>query len=324
MPLWRLPDHFSDALPAEAKKLEALRRIAIDTLQAHGFLLVQPPLLEHLDALTTGTGQDLDALMFKTTDPASGKTLGLRVDATPQVARIDAHLLNDSGVTRLCYCVPAVRTQTDDAFAQREMLQVGAEVFGHAGAEADAEVQDLALSMLQALSVPAPLLALSHVAVARTVLTVHPKLVAAQAEMLAALRAKDTAAVDILCNTHDTSAKPVLLALLGAYGTAKDLAENTGLQNTLVQYPELRAALAELHDLAARASAQGHTVLIDLADLRGFNYHTGVQFAVYTAGSPSAILRGGRYDDVGAAYGRARPATGFSSDLRALARNLAE
>ena len=178
MPLWRLPDHFSDVLPSEARQLESLRFAALETLRTWGYELVAPPLLEHLGALTTGTAQDLEAVMFKLVDPASGALLGIRADVTPQVARIDAHLLNRQSPTRLCYCAPALRSVPSDAFSQRELLQLGAELFGHAGAEADFEIQDLALAVLKKLGVTAAAknvtLALSHSGVLTAVFEAHP------------------------------------------------------------------------------------------------------------------------------------------------------
>ena len=315
MPLWRLPNQLSDVLPPEARRLELLRRSALDTLRTWGYDLVTPPLLEQLGALTTGTAQDLDAVMFKTVDPAGGGLLGLRADLTPQVARIDAHLLNRQGVTRLCYCAPALRSTAADAFAQRELLQLGAELFGHAGIEADIEIQDLALHLLASLGIATPTLALSHGGVLDAVFTAHPALLSQQAAILAALRSKNRSDLSALCAAFDPRAASVLHQIATSYGTAASLSSLD-----FASYPAAAQALAVLRQLAARAELQGVRAVIDLADLQGFGYHTGVQFAVYLPGLASSMLRGGRYDAVGTVFGRARAATGFSFDARALAR----
>ncbi len=314
MPLWRLPDNLSDVLPTEARQLEALRHTALDTLRTWGYEMVTPPLLENLSALTTGTAQDLDAVMFKVVDPITGQLLGLRADVTPQAARIDAHLLNRNGPTRLCYCAPALRSHVGDAFSQRELLQLGAELFGHAGLEADVEIQDLALQLLGKLGMTDVTLALSHSGVLTAVFDTYPALKALQVAVLAALRSKNQTDLTALCMAHAPTAQPLLLALAGAYGAASEVQTSA-----FAAWPAVAAAMTTLHQLAARAQQQGVSVVLDLADLSGYGYHTGVQFAVYVNGLTSSLLRGGRYDAVGEVFGRARAATGFSLDLRTLA-----
>jgi ATP phosphoribosyltransferase regulatory subunit len=314
MPLWRLPDNLSDVLPTEARQLEALRHTALDLLRTWGYEMVTPPLLENLSALTTGTAQDLDAVMFKVVDPITGQLLGLRADVTPQAARIDAHLLNRTGPTRLCYCAPALRSQVADAFSQRELLQLGAELFGHAGLEADVEIQDLSLQLLSTLGIKGFTLALSHSGVLAAVFTTFPALEKQQADVLAALRSKNKTDLTALCQSHAPHAQPLLLALAGAYGSVNDVQASA-----FAAWPAVATAISTLHQLAARAQQQGVNVVLDLADLSGYGYHTGVQFAVYVEGLTSSLLRGGRYDAVGEVFGRARAATGFSLDLRTLA-----
>jgi ATP phosphoribosyltransferase regulatory subunit len=313
MPLWRLPDNLSDVLPTEARQLEALRHTALDLLRTWGYEMVTPPLVESLSALTTGTAQDLDAVMFKVVDPLSGQLLGVRADVTPQAARIDAHLLNRSGPTRLCYCAPALRSHVADAFSQRELLQLGAELFGHAGLEADLEIQDLSLQMLSVLGIKNATLALSHSGVLTAVFAAYPALVGSQADVLAALRSKNRTDLTDLCQARAPQAQALLLALAGAYGSVTDVKPSD-----FAAWPAVEQAVQTLHQLAARAQAQGVAVVIDLADLSGYGYHTGVQFAVYVNGLTSSLLRGGRYDAVGEVFGRARAATGFSLDLRTL------
>jgi ATP phosphoribosyltransferase regulatory subunit len=299
MPLWRLPDNLSDVLPTEARQLEALRHTALDVLRTWGYEMVTPPLLENLSALTTGTAQDLDAVMFKVVDPITGQLLGLRADVTPQAARIDAHLLNRNGPTRLCYCAPA---------------QLGAELFGHTGLEADVEIQDLSLQLLSTLGIKAFTLALSHSGVLAAVFTTFPALEKQQVAVLAALRSKNKTDLLALCGNHAPDAQPLLLALASAYGSVNDVQTST-----FAAWPAVAAAITTLHQLAQRAQQQGVNVVLDLADLSGYGYHTGVQFAVYVEGLTSSLLRGGRYDAVGEVFGRARAATGFSLDLRTLA-----
>ncbi len=321
MPLWRLPDHFSDVLPSEARHLEALRFAALDLLRTWGYELVTPPLLEHFGALTTGTAQDLEAVMFKLVDPASGDLLGVRADVTPQVARIDAHLLNRQGPTRLCYCAPALRSQASDAFSQRELLQLGAELFGHAGAEADLEIQDLSLALLARLGIAAATqnvtLALSHSGVLAAVFEQYPSLRGVETQVLQALQTKNRTDLSSLTQAHAPQADGLLQALVSAYG-----APNEVQAAQFAAWPAVVQAIETLQQLAARAQTQGVAVVIDLADLSGYGYHTGVQFAIYINGLTASLLRGGRYDAVGEVYGRARPATGFSLDLRALGRLL--
>ncbi len=333
MPLWRLPDNLSDVLPTEARQLEALRHQALNMLRTWGYEMVCPPLLEQLSALTTGTAQDLDAVMFKVVDPLSGQLLGVRADVTPQAARIDAHLLNREGPTRLCYCAPALRSHVSDAFSQRELLQLGAELFGHAGIEADTEIQDLAIELLKTLSASPPFetkdasrlaakhltLALSHSGVLSAVFDGYPALRAHQFDVLAALRSKNKTDLTTLCQTHlsadqSLGALQLLLTIANAYGAPEELAATR-----FAAWPLVAQAVEALQALAARAHAQGANVMLDLADLNGYGYHTGVQFAVYVRGLTTALLRGGRYDGVGQVFGRARAATGFSLDLRTLA-----
>jgi ATP phosphoribosyltransferase regulatory subunit len=314
MPLWRLPDHLSDVLPTEARQLEALRHTALDVLRTWGYEMVTPPLLENLSALTTGTAQDLDAVMFKVVDPITGQLLGLRADVTPQAARIDAHLLNRNGPTRLCYCAPALRSHVGDAFSQRELLQLGAELFGHAGLEADVEIQDLSLQLIATLGIKGFTLALSHSGVLAAVFDSFPALKKQQAEVLTALRSKNKTDLTALCLSHAPEAQPLLLALASAYGSVNDVQASS-----FAAWPAVAIAITTLHQLAARAHQQGVNVVLDLADLSGYGYHTGVQFAVYVEGLTSSLLRGGRYDAVGEVFGRARAATGFSLDLRTLA-----
>lgn len=316
---WQLPDQIADVLPSEARHIEELRRLWLDSARSYGYELVMPPLLEHIESLLTGTGEALDLQTFKLVDQLSGRTLGLRADTTPQVARIDAHLLNRSGVTRLCYCGPVLHTRADKPHATREPLQFGAEIYGHAGPEADLEVQMLALqgfkaSGIKALSVDmadvrivASLMAGTNIS-AKTLSLIH-----------AALAAKDPAELKSLtASVKDMSAasREGLQHLLQLYGDVKVLDE---AQKALQPNESMGQALHNLKWLASHVDAFA-TVTFDLADLRGYAYYSGTRFAIY--GHGAELARGGRYDEVGAVFGRNRPAAGFSLDLKELVNAL--
>ena len=311
MSAWVLPDHIADVLPSEARHIEELRRLCLDTARSFGYELVQPPLLEYLQSLLAVSGQSLNLQTFKLVDQISGRTLGLRADTTPQVARIDAHLLNRHGVTRLCYCGPVLHTRPDKAFATREPLQCGAEIYGHAGLEADAEVLQLALQTLAALGLNSAILDLSHAGIMRAILD-DASLDADLLESLqSALAQKDASGVAALALPADL--RETLLRLLQLYGGREVLTQG---RTCLARWP---SALQALDDLQALADQFPQADLsFDLADLRGYDYYSGARFALYVPGATEALVRGGRYDQIGAAFGRKRPAVGFSFDLKAL------
>ena len=315
---WLLPEHIADVLPAEARRLEGLRRGLLTMAGSYGFEQVMPPLLEHLESLLTGTGRALDLRTFKLVDQLSGRSLGIRADSTPQVARIDAHLLNRRGVTRLCYCGPVLHTRPQSPQSTREPLQFGAEIYGHAGLEADLEVQDLALDGLRAAGLSDLVLDLADARILRGVLDGAPMASAALAELVAALAAKDVATLNQLSRNFTASTRAGLLALPALYGDIATLAE---ARRRLPAHPLVDAALDDLAWLAQHVSSAhpGLKVGFDLADMGGYAYYSGARFAVYTPGASDAVLRGGRYDEVGAVFGRNRPAVGFSTDLKILA-----
>jgi ATP phosphoribosyltransferase regulatory subunit len=314
MPRWLLPENFSDILPIEARQVESLRRALLDLYRSYGYELVVPPLIEYLDSLLTGTGSDLEARMFKLNDWASGRLLGLRADATPQVARIDAHILNRQGVARLCYAGSVLHARPLHPLASREPLQAGAELYGHAGPAADAEVIELAVASLRLAGLPRVGLDLGHTGVVRALLDLVPATAVGVDELLTALIAKDEPALRDLLAGLPAEAADALLELVRLNGGPDVL---TRARARLPRLPRISAAL---DDLEAIASSSGADVTFDLADLHGYRYHNGITFAVHVAGLPAAVLRGGRYDDIGKAFGRARPAVGFSVYLRELAR----
>jgi ATP phosphoribosyltransferase regulatory subunit len=313
MSAWVLPDHIADVLPSEARHIEESRRDLLDMARCYGFELVMPPLLEHLESLLTGTGKALDLQTFKLVDQLSGRMMGLRADSTPQVARIDAHLLNRRGVARLCYCGPVLHTRPAGAHATREPLQFGAEIYGHAGLEADLEALQLALDCLRAVRVPSFTVDMADVRIVSALLAG----VAVDADMLAqvhaALAAKDASELQQLTRNFPSASRQGLLTLLQLYGDDKILAE---AEKALPPLPAVREALASLKWLASHLDDT--QVSFDLADLRGYAYYSGMRFAVYAQGASSPIVRGGRYDEVGAVFGRKRPAVGFSLDLKML------
>ena len=318
MPNWLLPEHIADVLPSEARKIEELRRMMLDNFRLYGYELVMPPLLEYVESLLTGAGKDTDLRTFKLVDQISGRMLGLRADMTIQVARIDAHLLNRDSVTRLCYAGSVLHTRPSGLHATREPLQIGAEIYGHAGLEADAEIQELALASLAMAGFSDVRLDLSHVGVVRTLIEQDAAARKDEAALYALLRAKDTPGLDALSAGYAPETRAALLALPNLYGDIDVLSK---AREVLPALPGITRALAELAALAGSALGRAE-VAIDLADLRGYAYESGAMFALYVPGLPNSVANGGRYDQVGEAFGRARPATGFSLDLRELARLL--
>ncbi|MFN3304817.1 MAG: ATP phosphoribosyltransferase regulatory subunit [Roseateles sp.] len=314
---WLLPEHIADVLPSQARRIEELRRELLDMARSYGCELVIPPLLEHLDSLLSGTGSGTEIKLFKLVDQLSGRSLGLRADTTPQVARIDAHLLNRRGVTRLCYCGPVVHTRPDGLNTSREPLQFGVEIYGHAGLEADLEVQDLALDALRRAGLSRVMLDLGDARLLQGVLDGVKLSADALAALTAALAAKDMATLASLTAELPAVTRDALLALPSLYGGREVLAEAA---RRLPPHPLVKAALADLDWLAGHLAAVHPEIRLsfDLADLQGYAYYTGIRFSAYAQGCADAVLRGGRYDEVGAAFGRRRPAVGFSLDLKTL------
>jgi ATP phosphoribosyltransferase regulatory subunit len=317
MSAWVLPDHIADVLPSEARHIEELRRQLLDTARGYGYELVMPPLLEHLESLLSGTGEALDLQTFKLVDQLSGRSMGLRADTTPQVARIDAHLLNREGVARLCYCGPVLHTRPDRPHATREPLQFGAEIYGHAGLEADTEVLLLALDCLQAAGLEQGVIVdLADARIVRALFAGMPVDAAALARVHAALAAKDASELAALTKDFPAASRDGLRALIGLYGDASVLDEAA---KALKGTPAVAAALADLRQLATGLQGvAGRQISFDLADLRGYAYYSGMRFGIYAPGAADSLVRGGRYDEVGAVFGRNRPAVGFSLDVREL------
>jgi ATP phosphoribosyltransferase regulatory subunit len=311
---WLLPEYIADALPHEAARVERLRRTILDMFRAHGYEHVMPPMLEYLDSLLTGSGSDLKLRTFKLVDQLSGRTLGLRADMTPQVARIDAHLLNRQGVTRLCYCGSILHTLPASLAASREPIQLGAELFGYPGIEADIEVIRLMDKALKTAGAAAARIDISHAGVFRALSRAANLDEDVELKILQLLQAKDKPGLHDCCANIEAPYRSALLSLPELYGGIEVL---DGASSKLPALPEILSALESLRIL--QQALPELPLSFDLADLRGYNYHNGVVFSAYFQGFPGAIAQGGRYDGVGGAFGRARPATGFSMDLRAIA-----
>ncbi|OGT06866.1 MAG: ATP phosphoribosyltransferase regulatory subunit [Gallionellales bacterium RBG_16_57_15] len=326
---WLLPEYIQDMLPDEAWRVEQMRAQILDLLRKSGYQLVSPPLLEYAESLLiddssekllAGHPEDMDLRTFKLVDQLSGRTLALRADITPQAARIDAHLLNRRGVTRLCYAGSVLHTQPAGLTRTRELLQIGAELYGHSGLESDLEIQQLMLQSLAMLGIRDVHLDLGHVGVFRALVN-HGRIGKdLENELFAALQSKDSAALQTLTQPLDAKLRSAMLALPALYGDCDEVLARA--RKLLPDHAEIAAALDALQAISAKLQSLVSGVGIDLADLRGYHYHTGMVFAAYHAGSHDAIAMGGRYDELGRSFGRARPATGFSMDLRQLYRLL--
>jgi ATP phosphoribosyltransferase regulatory subunit len=316
MRTWLLPEYIEDILPAEAARIERLRRRVLDLFETWGYELVMPPLLEYVESLLTGTGHDLDLRTFKLVDQLSGRMMGVRADITPQAARIDAHLLNRAGVTRLAYSGSVLHTRPATPAATREPLQIGAEIFGHTGVESDLEVQRLLCQALAICGVRGARMDVGHVAVFRALAGRARIGERQESELFELLQKKDIPGLAGLLKASknlDKATRDALLLLPELYGGAEVLAVAA---RRLPKLAQITQALATLRRLARVCPIP---MSFDLSELRGFHYHSGVVFDAYCDGVTGPVARGGRYDEVGKAFGRSRPATGFSIDLRELA-----
>ena len=337
MPRWLLPENISDALPAEARRIEELRRRLLDLYRGHGYELIAPPLIEHLDSLLTGVGSRLATRTFQTVDQLSGRTIGVRADITPQAARIDAHLLDRRGVVRLCYCGSVLHTRPASLLATREPIQVGAELFGHGGLEAELESMELVVRSLHAAGIDRIRIDIGHAAIVPALLE-HAREAGCWGqsapfgldELYGLLLQKDIAGLRELLLDFPAAIRDPLLRLPDLYGSvsAHDLRVLEVARANLPTIPRITAALDDIAHIARSAlweRLSGVRLAVDLADLQGYHYYSGPSFAAFAAPGPhealhaEALARGGRYDGVGAAFGRARPATGFSLELRTLA-----
>lgn len=319
---WRLPESFCDSLPSEARAIEELKRNLLDLYRSYGYELVSPPLVEYVESVLGTVGSDLDLRTFKVVDQLSGRMLALRSDMTPQVARIDAQLLNRQGVTRLCYSGSVVHTRARGLFANREPLQIGAELYGHSGLEADIEVIELMIASLKAAGAGSIRIDLAHHTIFAQLLKEIPTEID-QEQLFAMLESKDLPGLSHLL--RDQPNGHVWLGLIELYGSA-DSHATAILRRARQVLPETDLVINALDQLQRLCVAQqllrfeGVELAIDLADVRGYRYHTGITFTAWIPESSDAIARGGRYDNIGARFGRNRAATGFSLELREMAR----
>ncbi len=312
---WLLPEYIQDMLPDEAWRIDGMRHQVLELLRLSGYQLVAPPLIEYAESLLINDSADMDLRTFKLVDQISGRTLALRADITPQVARIDAHLLNRQGIARLCYAGSVVHTQPAGLMRTREPLQIGAELYGHPGVESDLEIQRLMLQALASLGIHSVHLDLGHVGVFRALLRDTAINEDLEDALFTALQHKDITTLNALVEDLPEHVQSALRALVQLSGGIEVIAK---ARAALPADVEVVAALDQLEHVATQLQPHAGSVGIDLAELRGYHYHSGMVFAAYHPNSHDAIALGGRYDDVGKSFGRARPATGFSMDLRQL------
>lgn len=316
---WLLPEGIEEILPPQAAKLEALRRRLLDLYRSWGYEQVFPPLVEYLESLLTGVGNDLSLQTFKLTDQLTGRTMGIRADMTPQVSRIDAHTLNREGPVRLCYSGDVLHTKPESLMDSRSLVQIGLELFGHDGIDADIEVISLMLHTLAAADIEALHLDIGHVAIYRE-LAAAANLNAQQEQALYDIyqrKAVPELQAFVEANVADAELQQSFLAITELAGNEAVLEQ---AKQVLADYPQSLAAITDLEVIAEQVSNQfpGVSLYFDLGELRGYHYHTGAVFSAYVPGQGQAIANGGRYDQVGEVFGRARPATGFSADLARL------
>ncbi|MDG1933250.1 MAG: ATP phosphoribosyltransferase regulatory subunit [Luminiphilus sp.] len=315
---WLLPEGIEELLPERASQLEALRRRLLDQCGTWGYRYVIPPLVEFTDSLLIGLGADLDLVTCKFTDQMSGRMLGVRADITPQAARMDAHSLAENGVTRLCYAGSTLQSTPQSVIGGRAPIQLGAELFGCDAIEADSEIISLMLSTFACAGVSRALtLDIGHIGIYDALFSnanLDPEI---ESQMFDALQRKSTPDIERLSNSLPDDVSQRLRQLASLHGSPEVLLEARTLFSN---EPVVLAALDDLDTVLAQAQQAFPDVgvYVDLTELRGFRYHTGLVFAVYLEGRGSAVAKGGRYDNIGAVFGRDRPATGFAIDLKAL------
>ncbi|WP_428034356.1 ATP phosphoribosyltransferase regulatory subunit [Amphritea sp.] len=318
---WLLPDGVKEVLPPQAQKVEAARRRLLDLYDTWGYELVMTPLIEHLDSLLVGVGRDLELNTFKVTDQLTGRMLGIRADITQQVARIDANHLSNQGPVRFCYCSTVLHTLPANPLASRNPLQVGAELFGHSGVASDVEIISLMVETLNAMQVNQDLsLDLGHVGIYRGLMGEAALTANQEAEYFELLQRKDMPEIArFLASSGLSEVVKSHLAVLPTLHGGREVLEKARSCFADVE-ASIIDALDYLDALAEQISRRYPQLdlYFDLSELRGYNYHTGMVFAAYVPAFGQAVAKGGRYDEVGRDFGRARPATGFSADLKTL------
>lgn len=316
---WLLPEGIEEILPPRAEELDATLRRLLDLFKGWGYELVMPPFIEYLESLLTGTGNDLDLQTFKLTDQLTGRLMGVRSDMTPQVARIDAHCLKRDVPTRLCYMGTVLKTLPSTHGGNRSPMQVGVELYGHAGVESDVEVLRLMVKALHLAGIEHVYLDLGHVGIFRGLAQQAQLDADAEAQLFDALQRKAKPEIGTLLaeQTLPADLHHMLESLADLHGDKSVLDKAASLLADADE-PVLQA-LENLRRIAEDVDGMpGASIHFDLAELRGYHYHTGAVFAAFVPGQGQAIAQGGRYDDIGQVFGRARPATGFSTDLKAV------
>lgn len=318
---WLLPDGIDEVLPEQARLIESSRRILLDLYNTWGYDLVIPPTVEFTESLLSDFGKDLDLMTFRLTDQISGRMMGIRADITPQAARIDAHSLNRQGPNRLCYAGTVLQTKPRGPLESRTPISVGVELFGEAGVSADIEVLELFLKTLEVSGVDAVHLDLGHVDILRGLLTDSNLSGEQEAELFSLLQSKASAELDawIISNISDSKLANWLKSLPTLAGGIEVLDEAKQVLSGAPQ--QVVDALGQLEKIIDSLANQGVTIYLDLGDIPGFKYHTGLVFAAYKQGYGKALGNGGRYDNIGQVFGRARTATGFAFDLKSLVAN---
>jgi len=315
---WQLPDGVEEVLPAQAACVERLRRQLLDLYRSWGYQLVIPPLMEFTESLLIGMGSDIDLLTFRMTDQLSGRTLGIRADITPQVARIDAHSLAEEGISRLCYAGSTLHTRPKTLMASRTPIQLGAELYGDESLAADVEIIRLMLETLRVAGLTNLSLDLGHVGVYEAIIAEAGLDEERERTVFDALQRKSVPDLEIALAGVNEEYASLIISLVSLHGPDQVLDDARALfadkaPKALAAVDTLAAAAADI-----RSQCPDLNIYFDLSELRGYHYHTGIVFAAYVPGHGQALANGGRYNDVGAVFGRARPATGFATDMKAL------
>ena len=319
---WLLPDGVEEILPAEAGKLELIRRTLLDLYKSWGYQLVITPLIEYLDSLIVGSSHDLELQTFKIIDQLSGRMMGIRADVTPQVARIDSHRLDKEGPARLCYSDNVLHTKPRGIMTSRVPIRIGAELFGHKGINCDVELICLMYESLSKLGINDIYIVLGHVGIFRKLVDEAKLEKSAEDNLFEAVQRKAFDEIDDIVNSFvpDKNAREMLRSLTRLSGDESILAKALDIFESAP--PNVRAELKELSEITRKVKEYVPQVNLcfDLCELRGYEYHTGIVFAAYSSNYGRAIAKGGRYDHIGEVFGRARPASGFDSDLKVLAK----
>ncbi len=316
---WLLPEYIDDINPSEVSRIEKVRRSAIDQMQLYGYVHIMPPMVEYLDSLLTGATSDLDRFTFKLVDQLSGKSLGVRADMTVQAARIDAHVLSQDEITRLCYSGSVLHTVPKSAFSSRESLQIGAEIFGVQGIEADLEVQKVMLEITNKAGLdPSALhIVLGHQGILRGLIKNTDLSMDSERteDLFLALKNRDRPGISDICKGVDSKVRRALIELPTLTGDPHALSV---VADYLPDIDDIHKSLKVLREMAKIFHKRAVDLSFDFVDVRGFEYHTGLVFSLFVSGENEALGWGGRYDDLGKSFGRARSATGFSMNLRKL------